>query len=480
MTAAITSLSLIAARDALAAGELSAKAATEAALARAERFNDSHKLFITLTPEAALAQAQSADAARAAGRSLGPLHGVPITVKDNIDVAGVRTTAGSKVLAERVPATDAFAVAKLRAAGAVLLGQTNMHEMALGGTSANPHYGAVRNPWAPDYIPGGSSGGAAACVALGVGYGALGTDSAGSVRIPASACGLVGFKQTHGLVSLSGLVPTGVYSSDHIGPLARSVADASLLFDVMAGYDPTDPDSTDRRPDAAEPLAGLAGLRFGLPEAYFWEGVEQEVAEICRAVVDRLQQAGAAIVPVAFETVDLISLIRPSLAAEQYLFHEPYLRERAADYGEDIRYRILASQYVLATDYIRALRARRLLIEEFARVTATVDAVVTPTLMIAPHRIDATAVEVNGERLLLSGPLGVNPLIRNTSPLNQCGQPAISLPVGLTAAGLPVGLQLFAGAFADRRLLAIAALVEQLIGFDATPPVLRAEADAVR
>jgi len=229
-------LSLVQVRDAIAAGELTSESVTAACIEQAHRFDSEYALFITLTAEEALVEARRADAARASGKPLGPLHGVPITLKDNLDTAGVRTTAGAKVFHDRVPTTDATVVAKLKAAGAISLGKTNMHEMALGGTSTNPHYGAVRNPWDATRIPGGSSGGAAAAQSFQMGYAGLGTDSGGSVRMPASLCGLVGLKQTHGLVSLAGCVPTGTWSTDHIGPITRSVPDAALMLSVVAAF----------------------------------------------------------------------------------------------------------------------------------------------------------------------------------------------------------------------------------------------------
>lgn len=476
--AEIRALTLIQVRDAIAAGELTAEAVTAAAIEQAQRFNEEYKLFITFLPEQALEQARAADKARASGAPLGPLHGVPITIKDNIEVAGVRTTCGSKVLADRIPTEDATVVKKLKAAGAISLGQTNMHEMALGGTSTNPHYGAVRNPWAPDRIPGGSSGGAAACVSLRIGYAALGTDSAGSVRMPASLCGLVGLKQTHGLVSLVGCIPSGTWHTDHIGPLTRTVADAALMLSVMQGYDPRDHDSTPRLPDPYPALDSLAGLKVGVPENYFWETMDSEVERACRRAIGLMQEAGAEVVPFTFETIDLLIVARPSTLAEAYIFHEPYLRKRPEDYGEDIRYRLLAGQYVLATDYIRALRVRRLFIEEYNRVLESVDVIATPTVPLPATPIGATSVRVDGVEVPLSGPTGATPFIRNTFPFNQTGTPAISLPAGLTADGLPVGLQLAAGAFEDQKLLAIAAVVEKLLQFDTTPPVLRA-AEAV-
>ncbi len=462
--AEIRALSLVSVRDAIAAGEVTAEAVVLAAIEQAGRFKTSHGLFVTYTPARALADAAAADQARAAGKPLGPLHGVPITMKDNIDVAGVRTTAGSHVLGDRVPSEDATVVAKLKAAGAIVtLGQTNMHEMAAGGTSNNPHYGAVRNPWAPGHVPGGSSGGAAACVSLLVGHAALGTDAAGSVRMPACLCGVVGLKQTHGLASLKGIVAAGNWSVDHIGPFTRTVADARLMLDVMQGFDPADPESNPTAPFPAPFPATLKGLRVGLPSNYFWEGLDSEVEKACLGVVDILRAEGAELVPLSFEQIGLLALARPAAGVDGFVFHEPYLKDHADWYGEDIRYRYLAAQYVLATDYVRALRARRLVVEELTAKFATVDVVVMPTM---PH-----------PAALIAPPPGVpqntQAQMQNTMPFNQSGLPAISIPAGLTAAGLPIGFQIVASPFQDYKVLGVAAALEAIIGFNVTPPVLR-------
>lgn len=458
----IRGLGLLAVRDAIADGALTSVEVTEAAIAQAERFDASHHLFITRMDEAALDAAAAADAMRAAGDPLGPLHGVPVTIKDNIDVAGVPATAGTLVWKDRVPAVDAVAVARLRRAGAIVLGKVNMHEMAMGGTSINPHYGPVRNPWDPDMIPGGSSGASAACVSLQIGYASLGTDAAGSVRIPADLCGQVGLKQTHGLVPQLGLMPTGTQHVDHIGPHARSVADVRALLQVLAGPDADDPSSSPRVAAPAPPRTDLAGLTVGLPHDWFWVDLHPEVEEMARATVGLMEAAGASVVPVDLVLSDLLPLIRAAMSAEAYVYHQPMLDATPELYGPDLRFRLLAGQYVLAQDYVRALRVRRLVIERVRVTMATVDLLAMPTLPVPAFRVDAEP-----------DPAATLRLIRNTSPFNQTGHPAISLPMGCTSAGLPVGFQLVADVFEDHRLLAAAEVLEGLIGFDATPPVLR-------
>jgi aspartyl-tRNA(Asn)/glutamyl-tRNA(Gln) amidotransferase subunit A len=469
---AIRALTLIEVSQAIASGELTSETVTAAAIEQAEHFKDEYALFITFTPEQAMEEAQAADRARAAGKLLGPLHGVPITIKDNIDTAGILTTAGAKVLKDRIPAEDATVVKKLKQAGAISLGKTNMHEMAYGGTSTNPHYGAVRNPWSPERIPGGSSGGAAACLALQIGYAALGTDAGGSVRMPASLCGQVGLKQTHGLVSLSGCVPTGSWSIDHIGPHTKTVADSALMLSLMQSYDPTDPDSALCQPEAYPVLASLNGLTVGIPENHFWENLDPQVESLCYQSVMKMQEAGAKLVSIKLETLALLAKAQVASLAESYVFHEPYITAHPEDYGEDIRYRILAGRYILATDYVRATRVRRLFIEEMSRTLDMVDVIAAPTLPIPAPPIGADSVTVKDQEFSISGANSWF-LARNTSPANQAGVPAISIPAGLTGDGLPVGLQLMAGAFQDQKLLAIAAVVERLNAFDITPPILK-------
>jgi aspartyl-tRNA(Asn)/glutamyl-tRNA(Gln) amidotransferase subunit A len=458
----ILNLSLIEVRDRIASGALTSVEVTQAAIDQAKRFDDSHNLFITFTPEAALEQAAAIDAAREASELLGPLAGVPITIKDNVDVAGVPGTGATIVLKDRIPAEDATVVANLKGAGAVILGKVNMHEMALGGTSINPHYGPVGNPWDLERIAGGSSGASAACVSLRIGYASLGTDAGGSVRIPSCCCGVVGLKQTHGVVSLHGGLPTTTQHVDHIGPHTRNVADARAMLEVMAGYDEKDVHSTAHPLEPAEPLADLSGLTVGLPETYFWEDLDPEVEASCRDVVAKLIDLGATVKPIDLDVGQYMPLMQSAMLAEAYVFHEPLLKESGHLYSDDLRYRILAGQYVLAQDYIRAQRVRRLLIEAVADAFADIDLMAMPTLPIPAMKI----ADVRGWE-------NTRALVHNTSPFNQTGLPAITLPVATTAEGTPIGFQLVAKAFEDYKLLAAAEVVEQAVAFDTMPPVLR-------
>lgn len=457
----ILNLSLIEVRDLIAAGSVSALEVTEAAIAQAERFDGTHHLFIALAADEARVAALAVDRARAAGEPLGPLAGVPITVKDNIDVAGLPGTAATLVLNDRVPTADATVVANLRAAGAVILGKVNMHEMAMGGTSINPHTGTVGNPWDLARIAGGSSGASAACVSLRIGYASLGTDAGGSVRIPSSCCGNVGLKQTHGLVSLAGGMPTTTQHVDHIGPHTRSVADARLMLEIMAGYDGTDPHSTATVAPPAEPRADLAGLRVGVPDAYFWADLDPEVESACRSVVAQMVGLGATVVPVTLDLGDMMPFVQSAMMAEAFVFHQPLIEAHGELYSPELRHRILAGQYVLAQDYIRAGRARRVVIERTREALAAVDVLAMPTLPVQPLLV-ADVTGWDSSRVL----------VRNTSPFNQCGVPAVTLPVAIAGSGAPIGFQLVADAFDDYALLAVAECVEAAVGFDAAPPVL--------
>jgi Asp-tRNA(Asn)/Glu-tRNA(Gln) amidotransferase A subunit family amidase len=308
--AGIRALSLVAVREAIASGELTSEAAVNAAIEQADRFGSELNLFITYEPEAAREAARASDIRRARGEPLGPLHGVPITLKDGIDTAGLRTTNGSRIFADRVPAADAPVAALVKRAGAIVIGKTNMHEFGQGATSTNPHYGAVRNPWSVDRIPGGSSGGAAACVAMHVGHAALGTDGGGSARMPAHFCGVVGMLPTGGMVSQAGV------SAGEAAPIARCVEDVALMYSVIAG---------DERAALVLPER-LAGLRVGVSERYFWGDLDSDVEDVTRSALRATAAAGAKLVPLSFQTLDLVLPVRATAMADGYVAHQPYLQ----------------------------------------------------------------------------------------------------------------------------------------------------------
>jgi PPOX class probable F420-dependent enzyme len=309
-----------------------------------------------------------------------------------------------------------------------------------------------------EYISGGSSGGSAAAVALGVGYASLGTDAAGSIRMPASCCGLVGLKPTHGLVPQSGLIPTIVEHIDHIGPLTRSVADARAMLEVIGVPDPDDPHSSSRPAPASPERDDLAGVRVGVPQAWFWDELDPQVEAAARAVLDMMTRDGATLVSVPMDIAALAPLLLFPVFVEAYVFHQPTLDVQPELYPPDLRHHLMGAQYVLAQDYIRALRVRRLVMEALRSALEGVDVLAMPTIPVLPLRIaDAPADPIAPEAAAL---------LRNTSVINQSGHPAVSLPMALAAEGVPMGFQLVGQAHDDHALLAVAEAVERLIGFD--------------
>jgi aspartyl-tRNA(Asn)/glutamyl-tRNA(Gln) amidotransferase subunit A len=443
--------------QAVADGSVSPVDLTRSVLDQIERLDGRLNCYITVLGDAALDQARAAEEEIRRGRYRGPLHGIPIAVKDNIETAGVRSTGGSKILADYVPAEDAPAVARLKAAGAVIVGKTNLHELGMGATSVNPHYGPSRNPWNPECITGGSSGGSAAAVAAGMCLAALGTDAGGSVRIPSALCGVVGLKQTHGRVPVRGCIGAVKPTVDHIGPIARSVADAALLLRVMAGSYPRDP-TTENVPPLPSDFAlseGVSGLRIGVPREHYWVGVDQEVEALVRAAIDQLSRLGASVDEVTIRDHDALRAGLAGLDGETPVYHQTWMRTRLRDYGRDVQVNLLARQLIPASDYAIALRVRRLLADRYRETFQRVDVLATPTVIVPAYPIaDAdgtTALDV---------PKDSTPLSRNTILANLTGLPAISILAGFTRSGLPVGLQLTGRAYDEATVLRAAAAYE--------------------
>jgi aspartyl-tRNA(Asn)/glutamyl-tRNA(Gln) amidotransferase subunit A len=434
----------------IAAGEVSPVALTEAALARIETRDPALNAFMTVTAERARAAARSAESEIAQGRVRGPLHGVPLAIKDLFATKGVRTTGGSKLLADWMPDHDAAAVERLMAAGAVLLGKTGMHELAYGTTSNNAHYGPVRNPWNPACHPGGSSGGSAAAVAAGLAYGALGSDTGASIRQPAACCGIVGLKPTFGRISKFGALPLS-WSMDHMGPMTRSVADAALLLQVLAGPDPRDPNCAERPvPDYSAGLdAGVEGKRVALARGFFFADCDPEVAAAVEAAARTLEGLGARIEEIALPELDSAYLVGGiTIACEATAYHAKNLRERPEAFSEELRGSLELGALYSAVDYLQAQRVRRQISEAIRGAMAPFDAVLSPTSPVPATPID-------------DSPPGHNALRhRNTIPFNLTGLPAISLPCGSTGAGLPIGLQIAGPPFAEAGILAVARAYE--------------------
>ena len=431
------------------AKEISPVELTEAALAQADRLQPTLNSFITILHERARSQAKEQEAALMRGEYRGPLHGIPIGIKDNIATGGIRTTVGTNVLANHVPTEDAFAVSRCQEAGAIILGKENMEEFAAGSTSNNPHYRAVHNPWDLDKIPGGSSGGGGANVAACVTFASLGTDLGGSVRGPANFCGVVGLKQTFGRVSQRGLMVTS-FNGDHIGPITRSVRDSALVLQTIAGYDPLDPSTVPVPvPDYTASLDNrLNGLKMGIPTNHYFDLVDPEVEAAVRQAINALAELGVEAREVAIPTMEYAGALRIAGMADSVVTHEPYIDQGRDDYGPNVLYRMLAGQFVLGRDYSKALKVQRLIKEDYARVLQEVDILVTPTSPVVAWPIASETVNLGGVEYPVSGP-GAGMTGRCTSPSNATGLPAMTVPCGFTAAGLPIGLQLIGRPFEE-------------------------------
>jgi len=421
-------------------------------LARIERLNPELNAFITVAAESARADARKAEQASARGRHRGPLHGIPIPLKDNIETQDIRTTAGSKILADYFPSQDADVVTALRQAGAVIIGKTNLHEFAYGITNENPHYGPARNPWDTKRVSGGSSGGSAVALASGMGFGSVGTDTGGSIRIPSSLCGIVGLKPTFGRVSTRGVIPLSV-SLDHVGPLARTVDDVALLLETIAAKE-----------HAFRANAGGAGksrrlrVTLGWPREFLFDRVDDEVLRAIEAAVKLLEKRGAKVRPISLpHLADSADAGTQIALAEALHYHQSagYYPARAADYGNDVRTRLEQGSNVRAADYLAALDARARIAAEFDEALTTVDAIVAPSTPIAAPRIGESVVKIRGEEETVR-----SALVRVSRPANFTGHPAISIPCGFTADGLPVGMQLIGRHWDEAQLLAIAKFYE--------------------
>ena len=415
--------------------------------------------FITVLEDRGLERAKEMENALVHGDYRGALHGIPFGVKDNIATAGTKTTAGSKIMADYVPEEDAVVVSKMYAAGSILLGKENMHEFALGPTSINPHYGEVHNPWNLERIAGGSSGGSAANVASFQTFTSLGTDSGGSVRIPASLCGVVGLKATLGRISLRGCLPTGNWSADHIGPITRTVRDCAVVLQALAGYDDGDPSSVSIPvADYAGGLDGaINGMIIGIPTNHYFDSLDPEVATAVSRSINLLEKMGMELRQISIDGLEHLEVMRRVGVVEPFVYHERFIRTRPSDYGEDVLSRLLPAQFIRAVDYAKAMRLRRRLRDEFARVMREVDVLVCPTVPIKAFPIRAETVTIRGARHAVTGP-GVPSIIltRNTSPSNLTGLPSITVPCGFTGDGLPMGLQFVGRAFEEEIILRVA------------------------
>ncbi|WEV28924.1 amidase [Streptomyces sp. 71268] len=461
-------LTLTEASAALRSGELSATELTGSVLERIEAVDARVGAYVTVTDEAARAAAERADAERAAGRDRGPLHGVPGGLKDLIDVAGLPTTASSRARSGHVASTDAAVTARLRAGGAVLVGKTHTHEFAYGLTTPQS-----RNAIDQDRVAGGSSGGSAVAVAAGAATFALGTDTGGSIRVPAALNGLVGLKPTYGLLPRSGVTSLS-WSLDHVGPITRTVSDAALLLAALAGPDAGDPASLPAG-SAGDVLSGgadgdgLRGLRVGVPSTYYFERVDPEVEAAVRAAIARLRDLGAELVEITTLMDRYVHAMHWGLMVpEATAYHEQTLRGSPQSYGPDVRVLLEAGELVSAGDYLRAQRARTLLRRAWAGVYEQVDVVAAPTVPMTAVPVDQHAVHwPDGTVESVS-----DAYVRLSAPANITGMPALTLPVGRDAAGLPIGMQLMGAPLADATVLRAGRVYEAAHGVRTLPGAL--------
>jgi len=452
------------------AKEVSPVELVEASLERISQVDGRLAAFIRVFEQEARQVAKAAEMMVLAGHDLGPLHGVPVALKDNVAVRGFPTTAGSKVLADWVPQQDATVARRLRQAGAVFVGKLNMHEFAWGGTSDNPHYGTVRNPWNLERFPAGSSGGSGAAVAARSCYGAIGTDTGGSIRLPSAVNGIVGIRPTYGRVSNHGIVPLA-WSMDTAGPMARTVEDCALMFEAIAGHDPKDA-STARVP-VSDYLAalggGVKGLRIGVVPGYFFHHLQPAVLQAVRQALDTMVTCGGQLVEVEIEHIHgNISAQLTIEAAEPSTYHQRWLRQRPDDYGEDVRTLLEVGELLLATHYLQAQRYRGLLRGEFMKAFERVDVFVCPTLPFTATRIGEMKVVIeNGvEEDMLSA------IMQFTGVPSLTGLPSLNVPCGFDADGLPIGMQLIGRPFSEATLFRTGAAFQAATDFHLRAPVL--------
>lgn len=459
-------MTLLEAAASLRARKVSSAELTEASLDRIRELNPKLNAFLTVLEESARMRARRANEELARGVDLGPLHGIPVAVKDNFSTKGIRTTCGSKLFSDHVPDRDSAVVERLTAAGAVLVGKTGLHELAYGITSDNPHFGTIRNPWDAACIPGGSSGGSGSSVAAGMVFMAMGSDTGGSIRIPAAFCGTVGLKPTFGRVSRFGVMPLD-FSLDHMGPLVRSIRDAAVVLHAIAGYDPRDDTSATRSvPDyLPEDGCSIRGVRVGWPENFYFERLDPEVESSTRRMAETAQSLGAKIVPIRVPDIAAVNAVgRLILLSEASALMEPYLGRRD-HFGADVLALLDQGRLLSATDYVNAQRLRRVMQREFQSVWERVDCLFTPASPTSAPKIGQTTATIAGHTEDVR--LAATRLVR---AINVLGLPAVSMPCGLDRSGMPLGLQIIGRPFDEKLILRVGAALEDATEYHKLAP----------
>lgn len=436
------------------AREVSPVEVAQSALARLEETEPTLTAFVTATPDIALQQAKVAEKEIAAGTYRGPLHGIPLGVKDLYNTAGVKTTSSSAQRADYVPDTDSASVARLYDAGMVLIGKTHTHEFAYGATTPT-----TGNPWAPDRTPGGSSGGSGAAVGAGVVHVALGSDTGGSIRIPAALCGTVGLKPTFGRASRVGVASLS-WSLDHVGPLSRNVIDAALVMTAMSGYDRRDPGTVDVPvPDMVSNIgAGVAGKKIGIPTNYYTEQLDPEAAAAAQHTATLLQELGAELVEVTIPMAEhMIATEWAIMMPEAAAYHQDSLRDFPEKFTDEVRTLLETGAAALATDYVNALRLRTLIQAAWKEMFAGIDVLLAPTLVApAALRADPFITWPDGTKEAATAAY-----VRYSAPANVTGLPSLSVPAGFTTEGLPLGVQILGKPFAEAEILQVGFALEQ-------------------
>ncbi len=438
-------------------GEVSPVELTKAVLDHAEARNKEINAYITFMREEALKEAQKAEDEIASGNYKGVFHGMPIAIKDNIYVKGVKATMASKIHADFVPDYDAAVIEKLRKAGAIIIGKLNMHEYAWGATSASPHFGPVHNPWNKQKISGGSSGGSSAAIAMDMAFATLGTDTGGSIRIPSSMCGSVGLKPTYGRVSNYGSFPLA-WTLDHIGPITKTVKDAAAMLEIIAGQDDRDTNtaSVDIETYLEKVTGNVEGVVIGIEEDFFFKNVDAETEKVVRKQIDALEKAGATIKKIkmpAMDNAEWATMI--TILTEPAALHQKNHMERPQDFGPDLLFLFALGEMPSGVDYVHAQQIRQHLKEEFRQVFEEVDVLISPTMPIATPNIGDLTIDLNGTEVEL-----MDHFIRFTGAGDITGLPALSVPAGFRD-GMPVGIQIMGAAFDEATILNVGYAIEK-------------------